>query len=67
MTHWDDEAQAPYAIHQERRLLASYDDEKSIALKTQYAKDKHLGGIMFWQLVDDKFRNGLLQAIIDQK
>ena len=67
VTHWDSEAQAPYAIHQERRLLASYDDEKSIALKTQYAKDKHLGGIMFWQLVDDKFRNGLLQAIIDQK
>lgn len=65
--HWDDTAQAPYAIHQERRLLASYDDEKSIALKTQYAIDNHLGGIMFWQLIDDTFRNGLLQTITTSK
>ncbi len=65
--HWDDVAEAPYALHQERRLLASFDDEKSIALKTQYALDNKLGGIMFWQLIDDTFRNGLLQAIIDQR
>ena len=64
---WDSVAQAPYALNQERRLLATYDDERSIALKTKYAKDNGLGGIMFWQLVDDKFRGGLLETIHQNK
>ncbi|HEX5113159.1 MAG TPA: glycosyl hydrolase family 18 protein [Saprospiraceae bacterium] len=64
---WDDVANAPYAIHKERRLLATYDDERSIAIKTQYAVDHHLGGIMFWQLMDGKYRNGLLQVMYDNQ
>jgi len=64
---WDDIAKAPYAINQSRRLLATYDDEKSIQLKTKYAVDHHLGGIMFWQLYDDAFHNGLLQVISNSK
>ncbi len=65
--YWDEKAEAPYAINKERRLLASYDNKQSIALKTKYAIDYNLGGIMFWQLIDDKFRNGLLETIIDNK
>jgi len=61
--YWDEVAQAPYAINEKRRLLATWDDEKSIRLKTEYAKKKNLGGIMFWQLYDDSFRNGLLDVI----
>ncbi len=64
---WDDIAKAPYAINKKRRLLATYDDERSIKLKTRYAKENHLGGIMFWQLVDDKFQNGLLETIVRSK
>ena len=64
---WDDLAQAPYAINKERRLLATYDDERSIALKTKYAVDHKLGGIMFWQLYDDKLRNGLLEVMYTNK
>ncbi len=60
---WDDVAQAPFAINIKRRLVATYDDEKSIALKTKYAAENKLGGIMFWQMCDDKFRGGLLEAI----
>lgn len=59
----DSVAQAPYAINQKRRLLATYDDEISVARKTKYAMDHNLGGIMFWQLYDDKFSNGLLEVI----
>ena len=64
---WDSIAQAPYAINIKRRLLATYDDEKSIALKTKYAIEHKLGGIMFWQLYDDKFHNGLLNTIFKSK
>jgi chitinase len=65
--HWDDIAKAPYAINTKRKLLATYDDKRSIALKTKYAVENHLGGIMFWQLGDDQFKEGLLQAIIENK
>jgi chitinase len=64
-TRWDTVAQAPYAINQQRMLLATYDNEQSVALKTMYAKTKGLGGIMFWQLVDDKFDDGLLEVIYE--
>ena len=30
-------------------LFMSYDDTVSVALKTRYAIQKGLGGIMFWQ------------------
>lgn len=64
---WDSVAQAPYAINDQRRLIATYDDERSIALKTKYAVDNKLGGIMFWQLYDDKFHNGLLDVMWKNK
>ena len=64
---WDDTAKAPYSINTERRLVATYDDELSIALKTKYAVNNKLGGIMFWQLYDDKFHNGLLDVINKNK
>ncbi|MEP6796162.1 MAG: glycosyl hydrolase family 18 protein [Saprospiraceae bacterium] len=60
---WDDIAQAPYAINIKRKLVATYDDEKSVGLKTKYAIENKLGGIMFWQMCDDKFRGGLLGTI----
>jgi chitinase len=34
-----------------------------MSLKTKYAMDKGLNGIMFWQLGDDKTEHGLLDAI----
>lgn len=61
--YWDPIAQAPYAFNPQRKLLVSYDNERSINLKTLYARKQKLNGIMFWQLVDDKFEKGLLQAM----
>jgi chitinase len=61
--YWDPVAQAPYAFNPQRRLLFTYDDTLSVKLKTQYAWKKKLNGIMFWQLADDAYSNGLLDAI----
>ncbi len=61
--YWDSIAQAPYALNQDRNILATYEDERSMALKTKYAMDQGLGGIMFWQLCDDKPKGGLLNVI----
>jgi chitinase len=31
----------------------SYDDPRSIALKAAYARERGLGGVMFWELSQD--------------
>ncbi|KAA9037570.1 glycoside hydrolase family 18 protein [Ginsengibacter hankyongi] len=61
--YWDSTAMAPYAFNKQRKLLATYDDSVSIKLKTEYVIKNKLNGIMFWQLADDSFTNGLLDAI----
>jgi len=60
---WDDTAKAPYMYSAVKKQLLTYDDEKSIMLKTKYAIDHHLNGIMFWELANDKSTNGLLDVI----
>ncbi|MDP4285571.1 MAG: glycoside hydrolase family 18 protein [Bacteroidota bacterium] len=63
--HWDEEAQAPFLYNPAQKLFATFDDKKSIELKTKYLVDKGLGGIMFWELPCDTFKDGLLE-VIDQ-
>jgi chitinase len=60
---WDEEAQAPYAYNADSMWFATYDDSLSVALKTRYAQEKGLGGIMFWELGSDKPTRGLLESI----
>jgi chitinase len=66
-TYWDDVAKAPYRYDRARKLFATFDDERSIALKTRYAMDQGLEGIMFWELSLDKQEGGMLDAIIAEK
>ncbi len=61
--YWDETASAPYACSPEGGLFVTYDNQRSVTLKTNYAMDEGLGGIMFWQLTGDKERGGLLDAI----
>jgi len=61
--HWDSLTMSPYYYSESKKTFASVDNEKSIELKTRYAKDKHLGGIMFWELTCDKPQNGLLDVM----
>jgi chitinase len=61
--YWDEVAKAPYMYSSAKRQVITYDDEKSMALKTKYVIDNGLGGIMFWQLGEDKPVGGLLDAI----
>lgn len=61
---WDDEAQAPYAYAESEGLFATFDDQRSVSLKTEYAIENKLGGIMFWQLAEDRPDDGLLTAIV---
>ena len=61
----DSIADAPYLYNKAEKLYVTYDDSISVAHKTRYTINRHLNGIMFWQLMDDKDTNGLLD-VIDQ-
>lgn len=61
--HWDEAASAPWLYNKEKRQFFTYDDERSIEMKTKYVIDNNLGGIMYWQLAGDLYKNGLLDVI----
>ncbi len=61
--HWDPIARAPFMYNASRRQYVTFDDPRSIQLKTQYAIDEQLNGVMFWQLAEDKYKDGLLEVI----
>lgn len=65
--HWDPVARAPWLYNARQKLFVTYDDTTSMRLKTAYAMDKKLNGIMFWQLGEDTFSNGLLDVIYEEK
>jgi chitinase len=65
--HWDAEAKAPYLYNAKKKWLVTFDDTTSMRLKMEYVITKKLHGMMFWQLNDDKYQNGLLAVIYATK
>lgn len=61
--HWDKTASAPYFYNEKKKWFVTFDDSTSVAIKTNYAIKKKLNGIMFWQMADDAFSNGLLEVV----
>ncbi|KAL3815838.1 hypothetical protein ACHAXA_007480 [Cyclostephanos tholiformis] len=50
---WDDETATPIAYFPDGSGIVSYDDERSICLKTEYAIDESLNGFIIWELSGD--------------
>jgi chitinase len=63
--YFDEKTQAPFRYSRQQKLFATFDDERSIAAKTKFIRDKKLGGIMFWELREDRERGGLVDAIYE--
>jgi chitinase len=61
--HWDETVMAPYLYNSTQSLFVTYDDKRSIELKLKYAMKNGLGGIMFWELSNDQYDDGLLDVI----
>ena len=61
--YWDNEANARYGYNPQAKQFATFDDKRSIMLKTEYAIGNGLGGIMFWELSLDQLKDGLLDTI----
>lgn len=65
--YWDETSKAPYLFNATDGIFITYDDPESIALKTNYALQNKLGGIMFWQLSQDNSKNDLVNSIFETK
>jgi chitinase len=65
--HWDPIAKAPFLYNPTDSIFISYEDTVSIRLKTEYAINTGLGGIMFWSLNSDTPKDGLVDAIYKTK
>ncbi len=61
-SHWHAEAQVPWVFNPTERVMISYDDPASIALKGAFIADRNLGGAMFWEFSADREAE-LLDAI----
>jgi chitinase len=64
--YWDRKAKAPYQYNESLKLFATFDDKRSIKAKTKFIHRKKLGGIMFWELGQDKKENGLVKEMYDK-
>lgn len=61
---YDSSAAAPFLWNSRDSVFISYDDQVSIAVKTEYVKSKGLGGVMFWEYTED-VDGMLLNAVVD--
>lgn len=59
---WDERAQAPFLWNARTRTFITYDDPQSIRAKAAYVREHRLGGMMFWELSQD--RDGELLDVI---
>nr|WIF89306.1 glycosyl hydrolase family 18 protein [Acholeplasma laidlawii] len=46
---FDNEAGVPYLVKKDGTIFISYDNERSIRLKSEYVIENGLGGLMFWE------------------
>lgn len=50
---WDDKAQAAYLWNPTEKIYSSFETPATVALKSAWAREQGLGGIMFWDLSND--------------
>ncbi len=61
--YWDERAQAPYLWNDQTRVFITYDDPQSIRAKAEFVRVNRLGGMMFWELSQDR-HDELLDVIV---
>jgi chitinase len=61
--HFDKKSKAPFFYSTSKKEFGTFDNKKSVCLKSKYIRRKKLGGIMFWELSLDKPQGGLVDEI----
>ena len=61
--YWDTYTMAPYLYNSMEKIFWTFDDARSVALKTHYVKAYNLRGIMFWEITGDDSAGTLVNTI----
>ncbi len=61
--YWDTLAMAPWLFNPEKKIFWTFDDAKSIALKSRYVDAYNLRGLMFWEISGDDSNGTLVNTI----
>ena len=61
--HWHPVAQSPWLFHPTEGIFVSYEDPRSIEVRSRLAKDAGLRGVFMWELTGDDDQHSLLQAM----
>jgi chitinase len=64
--YWDGFAMAPWLYNTEKKIFWTFDDPKSIALKSRYVDAYDLGGLMFWEISEDDSAGILVHTIYNR-
>jgi chitinase len=62
---WDDDTQNPWLTSPEGDYVHSYDNERSLTIKTHWAVQQNYRGVFFWEIKQDRLNDGsnpLLEA-----
>jgi chitinase len=62
--YWDEVAGEPYLWNATTRTFVSYDDPQSLRGKAAFVRERHLGGVMYWEQSQDP-RGELLRVLAD--
>lgn len=62
--NFDERSKTPWAINES--MVITYDNEKSIKMKIEYAMKNNLGGVMIWSVDQDDEEYSLLQTVNTQ-
>ncbi len=62
--YWSATAQVPWLYNVKQHIFFTYDDPLSLAIKADFARREHLGGIMIWVLGQDDVQHSLLNALV---
>ena len=61
--YWDKYAMAPFLYNSKDSIFWTFDDEKSLALKSRYVDAYNLRGIMFWEISGDDSTGTLVNSL----
>ncbi|SER36879.1 glycosyl hydrolase family 18 protein [Natrinema salaciae] len=59
-----DMGDVPSLVNEDEGIFISYDDEHAIEAKVEFAKERGMGGVMFWELSQD-WNETLLDTILE--
>ena len=60
---WDATAMVPYVTDATGKMVLNFDDDRSVGLKAEYAKQKNLAGAMYWNIEADDASHTLGHAV----